>query len=459
MASSGGPAATALPAPDIGALIGSLDDAVLGDEMYALVRELFPLCRSITGDGLRATLRTLQRAIPLVLHEVPTGTSVLDWTIPREWNLRRARLIAPDGRVVVDTMNSNLHVLNYSVPFHGAVTLDELQPHLHSLPDRPTAVPYRTSYYRDDWGFCVSEEQRRSLTPGTYEVSIDTTLAAGSLTYGEIVLRGTSSQEVFVSAHCCHPSLANDNLSGIALAATVARLIADVPHRYTYRFLFAPGTIGALAWLARNEDTAGRIAHGLVVACVGDAGPFTYKRSRRGDAPVDRAVAHVLERAGEPYRVKDFIPYGYDERQFCSPGFDLPVGCLTRTPYGEYPEYHTSDDDLGFVQAAQLAVSLRRTLQVFDVLEGDATYVNTAPKGEPQLGRRGLYGSIGGQSHAATEQMAMLWVLNLSDGTKSLLEIAERAGMAFGDIRSAARALERAGLLRPSAPDDAIGRR
>jgi aminopeptidase-like protein len=428
-------------------IIEHLDAESLGTEMHAIVRELYPICRSITGDGLRRSLGIVQRIAPLTLREVPTGTPVFDWVVPREWTLRSARLRGPAGETIVDADRLNLHVLGYSVPFHGTLTLEELQPHLHSLPEQPTLVPYRTSYYREDWGFCLSHEQRAALSPGVYEVAIDTTLADGSLTYGEVVVPGASDREVLVSAHCCHPSLANDNLSGMVVAATLARLLQEVPLRHTYRFLFAPGTIGAITWLALNEDHAPRIAHGLVAACLGDAGRLTYKRSRRGGAEIDRVVAHVLACSGEPYEIRDFTPYGYDERQYCSPGFDLPVGSLTRTPYGEYPEYHTSGDQPALVRPDRLADSLRRYLEVFEVLEGNRTCVNLSPRCEPQLGTRGLYGPVGGASHAAPSQMAMLWVLNLCDGSRTLLDVAERSKLAFRDVDRAARALEAAGLL------------
>ncbi len=428
-------------------LLDGLDPAAVGAEMHALVRGLYPLCRSITGEGLRRSLRALQRVAPLTLHEVPSGTPVFDWVVPREWNLRAARLAGPDGELIVDAERLNLHVLNYSVPFRGRVPLEELERHLHSLPEQPSLVPYRTSYYKEDWGFCLSHRQRLSLRPGTYDVLIDTTLSQGSLTYGEGVVPGSSAQEVLVSAHCCHPSLANDNLSGMVLAVTLARLLGGLAPRYSYRFLFVPGTIGSITWLALNEERARRIVHGLVAACVGDDGRLTYKRSRRGDAEIDRAAIHVLAHSGQDHEVRDFTPYGYDERQYCSPGFDLPVGSLTRTPHGEYPEYHTSGDNPGLVKPERLADSLRRYLEVFEVLEGNLTYLNLLPKCEPQLGKRGLYGPVGGRSHAAADQMALLWVLSLCDGTRSLLDVAERSKQPFPDLRRAARALEAAGLL------------
>jgi aminopeptidase-like protein len=425
----------------------SIDALARGAEMHGLVRDLYPICRSITGDGVRQSLRILQRIAPLELREVPSGTQVFDWVVPREWNVRSARLLAPDGEVIADAGRLNLHLLNYSIPFRGKVQLEELQRHLYSLPDQPELVPYRTSYYNEDWGFCLTHERRSRLQPGEYEVQIDTSLAEGSLTYGELLVPGAQADEVLLSAHCCHPSLANDNLSGMVLCATLARLLAGTSPRYTYRFLFVPGTIGSIAWLALNEEKASRIAHGLVAACVGDAGMLTYKRSRRGDAEIDRAAVHVLARSGQEHRVRDFTPYGYDERQYCSPGFNLPVGSLTRTPHGEYPEYHTSADDPALVKPEMLVDSLRRYLEIFEVLEGNRIYVNLSPKCEPQLGKRGLYGSVGGQSHGVASQVAMLWVLNLCDGTRTLLDVAERSRLRFSELRRAAEALRKAGLL------------
>ncbi|MEU0570252.1 DUF4910 domain-containing protein [Nonomuraea sp. NPDC005983] len=419
--------------------------AMTGPEMHALIERLYPICRSITGDGVRRTLELVGEHLPLTVSEVPTGTQVLDWNVPREWNVRDAYVKDASGRRVVDFRASNLHVLGYSVPVSGVFTLEELRPHLHTLPDQPDLVPYRTSYYAETWGFCLSRHTLDAMDEGPYEVLIDSTLEDGHLTYAEHVLPGQVEDEVLISCHVCHPSLANDNLAGVAVAVALAGRLAD-PY-YTYRFLFAPGTIGAITWLARNDT--GRIRHGLTLACAGDPGTLTYKRSRRGDAAIDRAVTHVLR--GRPHTVLDFSPYGYDERQFCSPGFDLPVGSLTRTPYAGYPEYHTSADNPGFVSPEALADTLETLWQVTRVLEGDRSYVNLSPYGEPQLGRRGLYGSLGGRSDTKQAQMAMLWVLNLSDGEHSLLEIADRSGMPFAVVAEAADALTGAGLLKERA--------
>jgi aminopeptidase-like protein len=418
-----------------------------GDALHALVTELYPICRSITGDGVRRTLDVIGRTIPLTVREVPSGTPVLDWTVPLEWNIRDAYVADSSGRRVIDFRESTLHVVSYSVPVRARLSRAELEPHLVSLPDRPEWVPYRTSYYERGWGFCVSERVRRSLPDGEYDVVIDSSLEPGALTFGECVLEGESSDEVLVSCHVCHPALCNDNLSGIAVATLAALELSRRPRRWTYRFLFIPGTIGAITWLALNEAQVARVRHGLVVTGVGDPGPFTYKRSRRGDAVIDRAVAHVLAHAAAPHAVRDFSPYGYDERQYCSPGFDLPVGCLMRTPWGEYPQYHSSGDDLSFVTPGALADSLAVVLRVCAVLEGNRRFLNVNPKGEPQLGRRGLYGSMGGVG-TPDDQMAMLWVLNQSDGTRTLLDIAARAAMPFEQVHRAAGRLQAAGLLR-----------
>jgi aminopeptidase-like protein len=414
--------------------------ADVGAELHELVARLFPICRSITGEGVRQTLAILGERIPLEVHEVATGTPVFDWIVPKEWNIRDAYIADESGRRVVDFRASNLHVLGYSVPVEERLPLARLRERLFTLPDRPTVVPYRTSYYEETWGFCLSEERLRGLPEAEYDVRIDSTLEPGHLTYGELFLPGESGDEVLVYAHICHPSLANDNLSGLAVATSLAEELGGRSRTLSYRFVFAPGTIGSLTWLARNEERLSRIRHGLVLAGVGDAGLPTYKRSRRGDAPIDRAFAHLLGRRDDGSEIRAFSPWGYDERQFCSPGFDLPVGRLSRTPHGEYPEYHTSADDLSFVRAESLADSRRLCLDAFELLERDRVYRNLSPKGEPQLGRRGLYGSLGGEPDRSTE-LALLWVLNLSDGRHSLLEIAELSGLAFDAVSRAADAL------------------
>jgi aminopeptidase-like protein len=424
----------------------------IGQHMAQLIAELYPICRSITGDGLRQTLKTVQSHIPLEMHEVPTGTQVFDWVVPKEWNIRDAYVKNAGGERVIDFQKSNLHVVNYSTPIQTKLSFSELKEHLYTLPEFPDWVPYRTSYYSESWGFCLSHRQFLEMEDESYEVCIDSTLEDGHLTYGEFYLEGSSADEVLLSCHVCHPSLCNDNLSGLALVTYLAKYLSSLSLRYSYRFLFIPGTIGAITWLNLNESQASGIKHGLVVACVGDPGKLTYKKSRRGQAEIDRAVIHVLEHSGQDHQILEFSPYGYDERQFCSPGFDLPVGSLTRTPHGQYPEYHTSADNLELIQPVYLADSLAKYTTVIEVLEHNTSYLNTNPKCEPQLGKRGLYSTLGGQKEAKLTQMAMLWVLNLSDGHHSLLDIAERAGMRFDIIHRAALALASHELLE-ACPD------
>lgn len=406
--------------------------------MMGFAERAYPIFRSLTGDGVRATLELLREGIPfLEVHEVPSGEPALDWTVPKEWNVREAWIEGPDGKRVVDVADHTLHLLGYSVPFRGTVRRAELDEHLYSLPERPDLIPYRTSYYAERWGFCLADSVRRELADGDYRVLIDTTLEDGHLTYGEAVLPGRSEQEVLISTHCCHPSLANDNLSGLAvvtaLASRLARLEPET-RRYTYRFVFVPGTVGAIVWLARNRDAVARVRHGLVASNLGDAGGFHYKRSRGGTLavggwPVDQAVERAAESLGFTLEVSDFVPFGYDERQYGSPGFDLPVGSLSRSPWGRYPEYHTSADDLSILDDERLVDSLRLFLATCAELEESPCLLNLQPYGEPQLGRRGLYGSLGGDERGRERELAMLWVLNLADGRRSVEEIARRSGL------------------------------
>lgn len=424
-----------------------LDDPGIGREIFALATEIYPMCRSITGDGVRATLDRLARHIDLEVHEVATGTQVFDWTIPREWRIREAYIKNAAGERVVDFRSCNLHVLNYSQPFRGTLPLAELKKQIFTLPDQPTLIPYRTSYYAENWGFCMAHEQLEALPDGLYEVLIDSSLEDGSLTYGEYLHRGETEDEVLLSAHICHPSLANDNCSGLALLTHLARNLASVTTRHSYRFVFAPGTIGAIAWLARNEHRIDRIRHGLVVSCVGDGGGPTYKRSRRSDALIDRAMTHVLRHATASPTILDFFPYGYDERQYCSPGFNLAIGLFQRSQFATFPEYHTSADNLDFIQPEYLAGSYQIIAAALDILEHDWLPISTNPKCEPQLGRRGLYAALGGTKDGAAKSMAFLWILNLSDGRHSLLDIAERAALPFGVVAEAAHLLRERGLL------------
>ena len=424
-----------------------MDSNNVGQEIYSLIESLYPICRSITGDGFRRSMRILQNQIPLEMHEVPTGTQVFDWVVPKEWNIHEAWIKNARGEKIVDFQKSNLHILNYSVPVKKKVKLSELREHLYSIPEYENWIPYRTSYYKENWGFCVTHRQLESMQEDEYEVLIDSSLEEGSLTYGEYFIKGETEDEFLISCHSCHPSLCNDNLSGMGVATYLARYLSPKKLRYSYRFLFIPGTIGAITWLCLNEAQTTNIKHGLVIACVGDPGNMHYKKSREGNAEIDRAVSHVLKHSGDEYEIEDFSPYGYDERQYASPGFNLAVGNLSRTPHGRFPEYHTSADNLNFIRAESLADSLKKYIEIIEVIENNRKYLNTNPKGEPQLGKRGLYSTFGGRKDSNLYELALLWVLNLSDGKHSLLDIAERSGLSFSAVQEAAEALINCELL------------
>jgi aminopeptidase-like protein len=419
----------------------------VGIEMHALMAELYPICRSLTGDGVRETFGILERDVPLEITEIPSGTQVFDWTLPREWNIRDAWIAGPDGARVVDFGESNLHVLGYSVPVHTRLPLVELREHLFTHPENPDWIPFRTSYYQENWGFCLSQRQLEQLPDGEYEAVIESSLSDGSVTYAEVYVPGELADEVLFSTYVCHPSLCNDNLSGVVLTATLAKYLRPMQLRYSYRFLIGPGTIGPLSWLWKNEANVGLVRHGLVLSCVGDPGALTYKRSRREDSEIDQTAANVVRASGGT--VIPFAPWGGDERQFCSPGFNLPVGALSRTPADKFPGYHSSADDLDFVRPEFLADSFRHCLEIVDILETNASYVNLNPKGEPQLGKRGLYRSVAGGS---STEAGLLWVLNLSDGEHTLLDISDRSGIAYAAVREAAETLREHGLLEEVEP-------
>jgi aminopeptidase-like protein len=419
----------------------------LAESLMELVRQLHPICRSLTGDGVRRTLEIVRRFAPLDVHEVPSGTRVFDWTVPDEWNVRDAWIGDLAGRRVVDFRRSNLHVVGYSEPIRRLVSRKELLAHVHSLPDHPDWIPYRTSYYERSWGFCATQRQVDSLVEPRYEVCIDARLEPGSLTYGELFLPGTSDEEILVSTHVCHPSLCNDNLSGIAVAALLAAELHGRPRRRGLRFLWIPGTIGSLTWLARNTARVGRIRGGMTLSCLGDASPFTYKRSFTGSAEVDRVAAHALRQSGLWHQLVDFAPWGYDERQFESPGFRLGVGALSRATHGDFPEYHSSADDLSFVSGERLAESLLLVREILRLLDRNGKYLNLLPHGEPQLGRRGVYRSIGGEGDPGPVELALLWLLSLSDGDHDLIAVAERSGLDFDAVAHAAEILLGQGLL------------
>jgi len=419
-----------------------------GQQLYDFAALIYPICRSITGNGVRETLRLVGQRIPLQVREVPTGSRAFDWEVPLEWNIEDAYVMDPQGRRVVDFQEHNLHIVSYSEPVSVSMPREELVARLHALPEHPDWIPYRTSYYRRSWGFCMRQRDLERLPAGSYRVEIKSRLERGSLTYAEAVIPGRTRDEVLFFAHVCHPSLANDNTSGVSIATALARWVAGEPRRYTYRFVFAPGTIGSLCWLARNESRLKRVRHGMVLALLGDPGPLTYKMSRRESSEIDAVAQYVLSAMDPRAQVIGFSPYGYDERQLCSPGFDLPVGRLTRSVNGGYSQYHSSADDLSLIRPEFLAQSYEACQRIISILETDGRYVNLSPKGEPLLGKRGLYGSVGGRSPAEREH-ALLWVLNQSDGSRSLLDIARRSGIDFQRVCEAASALQNAGLLAP----------
>lgn len=430
----------------------------LGAAMHAHLCELYPMCRSITGPGLRETLRSIADRIPLLITEVPSGTPVLDWTVPDEWTIRAAHIETLEGRRIVDFGQSNLHVVSYSRPIEAVVSRAELARHVHTLPNQPELIPYRTGYFADDWGFCMPHRLWLGMTDPTYRVTIDSTLAPGSLSYGEFYVPGTIGRDVLISVHCCHPSLANDNLSGIVLATALAAASLDRPRRRGLRVLFVPATIGPIAWLARNPEAVAGVDAGLVLTCLGDAGAHHFKRSRREAALVNRIVPRVLAEMGLPLTVLPFSPTGYDERQYNSPGYDLPVGCLMRSPNGTFPEYHTSADDIDFVKPERLAESFDVLMRIVDSLDTEAVYRRVDGRGEPQLGRRGLYEMIGGHHRAGgASKEALLWMLNLADGKHGLVDVADRAGLSLSEVRTAANIAREAGLIveiDPCAPGE-----
>ncbi len=424
------------------------NDKNFGLEMYELMREIFPICRSITGNGVRQTLKKIQSILPIEIHEVPSNTKVFDWTIPKEWNIHDAFVKDPKGEKIIDFNNSNLHVVSYSIPIHKKMSLQELKSHIHTLPKIPDVIPYLTSYYNEDWGFCMTHNDFIKLEEGEYEIMIDSTLENGSLTYGEFLKIGEVEDEFLISCYICHPSMCNDNLSGPVLATILGKYLKEIKTKFSYRFLFIPETIGAITWLSKNEKSIHKIKNGLIATCLGDSGIMTYKKTRNGDNEIDRISKYVLENSKQEFNIIDFLPIGSDERQFCSPAFNLPVGSLMRTMHGKFPEYHTSADNLDFVRAENLEDALIKYSGIIFILENNQKYINLNPKCEPQLGKRGLYRQLGGQKNSEEKELAMFWILNQSDGKNSLLDIAIKSKLDFYLIKQVSDELLEHDLLK-----------
>jgi aminopeptidase-like protein len=426
----------------------TLQGTLIEKGMYDLIEELYPICRSITGNGVRQTHQIINHHIPLTTSEIPTGTNVFDWTIPKEWNIKNAYVKNSTGKKIIDFKNSNLHIVNYSVPINKKMSFAELKDHLHTLPEQPDEIPYLTSYYYEDWGFCLTHNEFLKLVDDEYEVVIDSSLNDGHLTYSEYYIEGKQKDEILITCYTCHPSLCNDNLSGVALVTFLAKYLSNLSLNYSYRFLFIPESIGSISWLHSNEKNLSKIKHGLVVTCVGDSGNLTYKKSRSGNAEIDLATINVLENSNVEFQIIDFFPSGSDERQFCSPGFNLPIGSLMRTMYGKFKEYHTSADNLEFMNVQSLMDSFTKYLEIIFILENNEKFINQNPKCEPQLGKRGLYSTIGGRTSHALTKHAIQWILNMSDGENSLLDISTKSGLNFHIIHNATNILLEHNLLK-----------
>ena len=425
-----------------------VDNGDIGDRIYKLAVELFPLCRSITGNGVRETLKLIRRELPdLRIHEVPSGTRCFDWTVPPEWNITDAFIIDPDGNKLADFQKSNLHVVGYSVPVDKTISREQLEAHLHSIPDQPDAVPYVTSYYEERWGFCLTHRERERLKPGQYRVFIGSTLEPGSLTYGELIIPGKSEDEVFLSTYICHPSLANNELSGPTVTTYLAKWISGLrQRRYTYRIVFVPETIGSISYLSHNLDHLKRhVVAGFNVTCVGDERSYSYVPSRAGDTLADRVALYVLKHLAPDFVQYTYLDRGSDERQYCSPGVDLPVASVMRTKYREYPEYHTSKDDLTLISPSGLFGGYEALRHCLLCIEHNETLQVTV-LGEPQMGKRGMY-KIGSKGRDAGMRRIMN-LLAYCDGRQDLLSVAETIGEPMWELSDVVSMLKEEGLLK-----------
>jgi len=422
----------------------------IAEEIEQYFDRLWPICRSITGDGLRESFKILKEVIPLTLHEVESGTQVFDWTVPDEWNIRDAYIITPEGKKIADFKTSNLHVVNYSTPVDREISFDELEPHLHYKKELPNAVPYITTYYKRRWGFCVDYNTFRNLPrEGTYRVKIDSSLESGSLTYGDLVLPGKTEDEILFSSYLCHPSMANNELSGPLALAFLYRELAKMENRkYSYRFVIAPETIGAICNLYQNRDVLiNNVKAGFVFTCCGDAGPVTYKLSREENSLTNAISRHILRHSGLKFNETPFDPIGSDERQYSSPGFNLPVGVLMRTPFSQFPEYHTSLDNKELMDFRKMTELIHLCVKFVKAFELNDTYENQIKFGEPFLGKRNLYEDLSTNlTHSDTIKMRMR-LLNFLDGTRDLLSVCEQYGYSILETESEIKQLLKHGLI------------
>jgi aminopeptidase-like protein len=420
----------------------------MGQAIYDLAKALFPICRSITGDGVRLTLGRIKELIDLSIVEVPSGTKVFDWEVPREWNVRDAYVADSSGRRIIDFRENNLHLMSYSVPVRKSMTLQELQPHLYSLPAQPSAIPYVTSYYQENWGFCLAHSQRMELKDDLYQVVIDSELKPGHLSYGELVIPGRRSDEIMVSTYICHPSMGNNELSGPVLGTYLAKWVMNEPRNYTYRFVFVPETIGSLTYISRNAAALDNVRAGFVLTCVGDTGGPSFLPSRYGNTLADRVALQVLERDHSGFKKYSFLERGSDERQYCSPGVDLPFVSIMQSKYGTYPQYHTSLDNLDFISPEGLQISYDVHVSCFEVLERKNQY-RAKYKGEPQLGKRGLYNQVSTleKNQTLTSALTLLDFLAYADGTNDLSDISKLINVPEENLPQIIDVLSRAGLL------------
>jgi aminopeptidase-like protein len=423
---------------------------ILGNTMYGWAKDLFPICRSLTGKGVTDTLAYLEKLLPnLSINQLPSGTKAFDWELPQEWEINDAFVADESGNRIIDFKENNLHVVGYSEPVDAVMGFDELSKHLYSLPKQPDAIPYVTSYYKKRWGFCLSEKQMLAMQmepDKKYHVKIDSRLFDGHLTYGECFIPGESDKEVLLSTYICHPSMANNEVSGSVVAAAIAQYIKSAPRRLSYRILFLPETIGPIAYLSKNlKHMKSHVMAGYVLTCLGDDKAYSYLASRYGNSLADKIAKRALRELAPDYKSYYYLERGSDERQFCAPGVDLPICSIMRSKYGEYPEYHTSLDDMSFISPKGLEGGYNIIKKCIDILESDVLYKNTVLC-EPQMGKRGLYPSISTKDSGMSVRN-MMNVLAYADGTNYAQDISEIIGIPKEEVNEILEKLEEAGVV------------